>query len=73
MASEAEFWGRPFEPGPVRVDPDAAAIRARIVREAMEAAAADCEAVDPLGARVLRHAAIMVNDEPLAKLGRLLK
>lgn len=26
MASEAEFWGRPFEPGPVRVDPTRAAI-----------------------------------------------
>lgn len=71
MASEAEFWGRPFAPGPVRVDPDAIAARARIVREALIAVAAD----DP-DVRVqlgLETMAEMASDETLAKLGRLLK
>lgn len=70
MATEREFWGRPFEPGPVRVDPDAAAARARVVRQALAACAVE-------DSDVAHHAALMLSrnasDETLAKLGRMLK
>jgi hypothetical protein len=47
--------------------------RAELVRAAMRAAAQEYERHDQLSARVLRHAADIVNDGPLAKLGRMLR
>ncbi len=76
MASEAEFWGRPFEPGPVRVDPDAIATRARIVREALRHIATDpdCCATLPLLDRSLAwDMANHASDDTLVKLRGLLK
>lgn len=57
--------------GPVRVDPDAQAARARVVREALIAATEK----DPLSqvAHFSRWVAHHATDETLAKLGRLLK
>ena len=81
MASEAEFWGRSLEPcaarldtstlGPIRVDPNDLAIRARVVREALIAATENdpSSEVAHFGQWVANHASPVT----LAKLGRMLK
>lgn len=71
MASEAEFWGRPLAPGPVRVDPNDLACRARVVREAIIKATEN----DP-SSEVAHYAQWVANHASpvtLAHLGRLLK
>lgn len=71
--TEEDFWGRPFATGPVRVDPDADAARAKVVREALMAVAVEPGARGTVVAHSLRRLAHYANDTTLAKLGRLLK
>lgn len=79
MASETEFWGRPVDTstlGPVRVDPDATAARARMVREAlMEARKAAVARPGGVRGDIWRafNDLCDADDETLAHLGRLLK
>lgn len=72
--TEEDFWGRPFTPGPVRVDPDADAARAKVVREALLDLA--YERTHPAISCHDRNAAENMagcSDATLAKLGRMLK
>lgn len=70
-----DAWADPPPPAPSAQEIEAAAnaARAKLVREAMNAAAADCSETDRVSAKVLRHAALMINDAALAKIGRMLK
>jgi hypothetical protein len=57
--------------GPIRVEPNAIADRARVVREALMAAARD--EPDYRVVASLEVAAELASDETLAKLGRLIR
>jgi hypothetical protein len=76
MATEAEFWGRPMEPGTVRDEPTARATRARVVREALRHLATDptcCKELPHADREAAWRLATVGADETLEKLGRLLK
>lgn len=60
--------------GPVRLDPNAVAERARLVREALEALAGEAYAAgEPREGAMFDALAMLGSDAALAKLGRLLK
>ena len=71
IASAPVDWNQPFALGPVRVDPDADAARAKVVREALTVATRDDPSPDV--AHYGRWVANNASDATLAKLGRLLK
>lgn len=71
--TEDQFWGRPFEPGPVKVDHDAAAVRAKVVREALLIISQDLEAAGHQYRATAFDCAAAAQDDVLAKLGRLLR
>lgn len=57
--------------GPIRVEPNAIAERARVVREALETLSVD--AANAAEGEALAKLVFHASDETLAKLGRLLK
>jgi hypothetical protein len=57
--------------GPIRVEPNAIAERARVVREALEHLR--CRSGDYYEERALRFVISAASDDTLAKLGRLVK
>lgn len=59
--------------GPIKVDTSARRLRAKVVREALEAVARIVVDRDPQAARMLSGAGLLIDDEAACMLGRLLK
>lgn len=66
-------WNRPLAPGPVRVDVNADAARAKVVREALLELCREQKLADGHRLASALYKVAQADDAVLSKLGRLLK